>query len=122
MAKHNETGAWGEQLAVDKLVADGCSILETNWRTKGFEIDIVARKDNIVIFAEVKTRRDKDEDPLEAIDARKISKMTRAADLYLSQHDLPWEPRFDLFGIRGVPEDYQIEHIPDAFLPPLRKY
>lgn len=122
MAKHNETGTWGEQLAADKLESEGYTILDRNWRTGSFEIDIVARKENEVVFAEVKTRRDKEEDPLEAIDARKISHMASAAELWLSTHHEPWVPRFDLFAVRGVPDDYDLEHIPDAFYPPLKKY
>lgn len=122
MAKHNETGSWGEQMAVDRLTSEGYTILERNWRMGSFEIDIVARYGDEVIFAEVKTRRNREEDPLEAIDARKIAHMARAAELWLNCHHEPWKPRFDLFAIRGVPGDYEMEHIPDAFFPPLKKY
>ena len=122
MAQHNETGKWGENLAADILIGDGCAILERNWRFRSFEIDIVARKGDTVIFAEVKTRLDKEEDPLEAIDAKKIAHMARGAQMFLETHPEPWVPRFDLFSVRGTPDDYEIEHLPDAFFPPLKKY
>ena len=122
MAEHNDLGTWGEDLAVDKLTAEGYAIVDRNWRTGSFEIDIVAKKGTTVVFAEVKTRANKEEDPLEAIDNKKITRMARAADMYLKMHTEPWFPRFDLFAVRGTPEDYELEHIEDAFLPPLKKY
>ncbi len=122
MAQHNETGKWGEQLAVDRLTEQGYTIVDRNWRTGSFEIDIVARRGDEVVFAEVKTRQNKEEDPLEAIDNRKIAHMCRAAELWLHRFHEPWVPSFDLFAVRGVPDDYELEHIPDAFFPPLKKY
>ena len=122
MARHNELGTWGEQLAVDKLVEEGFSIVDQNWHLGHLEIDIIARKDEIVVFAEVKTRAEKDVDPLEAVDSRKIAHMVRAADTYLKSKDWPYQVRFDLFAINGTPDDYTLEHIPDAFYPPLRTY
>ncbi len=122
MARHNELGKWGEQLAVDRLVDDGFAILHRNWRMGHLEIDIIARKDATVVFAEVKTRAEKDFDPLEAVDKRKIAHMVRAAEAYLKAKDWPYQVRFDLFAINGSPDDYTLEHIPDAFYPPLRTY
>ena len=49
--------------------------------------------------------------------------MVRAADAYLAMHpDLRQNPRFDLFGISGTPDNHRLEHLPDAFDPPLRSY
>lgn len=86
------------------------------------EIDIVACKGADLIFAEVKTRADADEDPLEAVDERKIAHMVRAAEAYLRGCDVPFGVRFDLFAIRGTPSSHTVEHIPDAFYPPLKSY
>ena len=122
MAQHNDTGKWGEDLAAEKLTAEGYAIVERNWRSNGFDIDIVAKKGTTVVFAEVKTRKDKAEDPLEAIDSKKISHLARGAACYLDMHPEPWVPRFDLFAVRGTPEDFELEHLEDAFLPPLKKY
>ena len=123
MAKHNELGKWGEQLAVDKLVSEGWSILERNWRLGHLEIDIVAQKDGRIAVVEVKTRAEMDEDPLDAVDQRKINNMVCAAEAYLAHTELDFEVQFDLFAINGSPgSEYRLEHIPDAFYAPLRTY
>jgi putative endonuclease len=107
MALHNELGKWGEDLACEKLIADGCAIMERNWRMGHYELDIVAMKDDRVIFAEVKTRSDYNCDPLEAVDKKKIARIVASANTY---------------AIAGTPDCYKLEHIPDAFLAPLKTY
>ena len=120
MARHIQLGKWGEDLACDRLVALGYAIAERNWRYNHLEIDIVAINATTIVFAEVKTRSNIDEDPFEAIDSRKIANIVRAAQVYLTFHtDLRQIPQFDLFGITGDPCDYHIEHLPDAFDPPI---
>ena len=122
MAEHNELGKWGEDLACEKLVSEGYAIIERNWRMGHYEVDIIAMKDNRIIFAEVKTRADGYCDPMEAIDRKKIAHMVASADVYMRSHDFPHEAQFDVFGIVGSPEDYKMEHIADAFFPPLKSY
>ena len=123
MARHNALGKWGEQLAVDKLISEGWQIVERNWRMGHLEIDIIARRDGVVVFAEVKTRSDCDTDPFEAVTKAKISHMTRAAETYMRHTDMRFQPQFDLFAINGTPDgEYTIEHIPDAFYAPLKTY
>ena len=122
MAKHNDLGKWGEQLAADKLIADGFAVIQRNWRLGWLEIDIIARRDEMIVFAEVKTRSERDVDPLEAVDKRKISHMVRSAEAFLRASDYPYEVRFDLFAINGTPDDYTIDHLEDAFYPPLKSY
>ena len=56
MAKHNELGKLGEELAVQFLVDKGYEILEKNWRNKHKEIDIVAKDGSELVIVEVKTR------------------------------------------------------------------
>lgn len=120
MARNNEIGKWGEQLAVDKLVSEGYSICERNWREGHNEIDIIAIRGDEIVFAEVKTRSNPNEDPLEAVDRRKISHMIHAGQVYIRMKGIRHQWRFDLFAISGTPASYTLEHIPDAFLPPLR--
>lgn len=72
IAPHLLLGRIGEELAANYLVKNGFYILERNWRSKyGYEIDIIAFKDNILHFVEVKTRRSSFVDPLSAIDSKK---------------------------------------------------
>ncbi|WP_288112115.1 MULTISPECIES: YraN family protein [Bacteroidales] len=122
-AGNKEIGRWGEDVACDMLVGLGYAIVERNWRVGHLEIDIVAQKGGRIVFVEVKTRAaDSPEDPLDAIDRRKQAHMAAAANAFLRGNHWRGEVQFDLFGIRGCPSDYTVEHIPDAFLPPLKTY
>lgn len=118
-----ELGRWGEDIACAILVGQGYAIVERNWRLGHLEIDIIAQKGGRMVFAEVKTRdADSPQDPLDAIDRRKQAHMAAAANAFLSGRDWPGDVQFDVFGIRGCPQDYSVEHIPDAFLPSLKTY
>lgn len=122
MAHHNEVGHWGEDIACGMLMQMGATIRERNYRAAGVEVDIIASLGPEIIFAEVKTRTDPTEDPLEAIDRRKILRLVRAADSYVRSCEVPLSPRFDLFAVRGTPEEHTVEHIIDAFEPPAKTY
>lgn len=122
MARHNKVGKWGEKLAYDYLVSKGYAISETNWRMGHYEIDIIAMHKNRIVFVEVKTRSDSEEDPAQAVDRRKMSRMAISAEKYLESHDYHHEVQFDILTVVGDENRYVIEHIDDAFLPPLRTY
>lgn len=122
MAHHNQLGAWGENLAAQLLVSKGYAIVERNWHTSAFEIDIIASKGNRIVFVEVKTRKAGSYDPLAAITKSKISQMVRAANAYLRNSEVPVEAQFDVIAITGDEHDYHIEHFEDAFYPPARFY
>lgn len=121
MAQHNDWGRRAEQIAADFLIAQGYTIRDRNWRPQGghVEIDIVTQQNDSIIFVEVKTRQNRDIDPADAIDMRKIRRLVRCAEAYLGMQHLDLQYRFDVITISGSPEDYTIDHIPDAFLPPL---
>lgn len=124
----NKSNAWGkeaEKIAMEYLVARGMPILEQNWSPAGGhkEIDIISRKDNFIIFVEVKARSGKDGDPIDAMTATKVRNLVRCADSYL--RSVPgdhWEYRFDIIAITGNSEKHEIEHLEDAFLPPLKTF
>lgn len=79
-------GRNGEGFAVSFLSASGYRIVETNYRTRSGEIDIVARDGDVLCFIEVKTRRsDCGHDPFEAVGPRKQSVLARTARFYLAQ-------------------------------------
>ena len=122
MARHNETGHWGEALAAEYLAAQGYAIAERNWRSGHYEIDIVAYKGSRIIFVEVKTRSNPSDDPLEAVDRNKAMRLIRAAIVYVEAHDINHEMQFDIIAVNGASDSYTIEHIPDAFESPLRTY
>lgn len=122
MARHNETGQWGERLAAEYLASKGYAIAEQNWRSGHYEIDIVAYKGTRIVFVEVKTRSRDYDDPIEAVDRNKALRLIRAANVYVDSKDINHEMQFDLIAINGSPDDYRIEHIADAFETPLHTY
>lgn len=124
MAIHNQIGKTGEKLACEYLIENGYTIADTNARIGHYELDIVAMKDSRIIFVEVKTRTMlTDSDPLDAIDNNKIKRLCRAANAYVRAHNVPHEVQFDVITVRLPDEQFddeaEIEHYPDAFLPPL---
>lgn len=122
MARHNQIGSKGEDLAAEYLVTKGYSISDRNWRSGHYELDIVAYHSNRIVFVEVKTRTNPDEDPVEAIDHRKAMRIVRAAMAYIEAYDINHEPQFDIIAINFESDSPKIEHIPDAFRSPLITY
>lgn len=122
MAEHNDLGKWGEELVVERLLLEGYTVAERNWRMNHLEIDIIATKGEEIIFVEVKTRRDSHGNPLEAMTPRKVAMLCRAAEAYLRVNKIPLTPRFDVASVTGDGHVAEIEYIPNAFLPPLRTY
>lgn len=119
MAKHNETGKWGEEIAKEFLIVNNYTIRETNWRLHHYELDIIATKGDRIIFVEVKTRSTDFADPLSAINKAKISRIIRSANAYIKMFHISLNPQFDIINIIGNPSSYRIEHIVDAFWAPL---
>lgn len=116
MAEHNSLGTWGEQQAVRFLEGKGYRIVETNWRHRRYEIDIIAEDQDELVFVEVKTRASNSLlPPEEAVDKKKIRHIVSAANSYMKQ--LPGFPRvrFDIIAICGE----NITHLPEAFYPPM---
>ena len=98
------------------LQRDGFTILGTNWRFKKAEVEIVAQKDESLIFIEVKTKRSKNfKNPLNSIYKKKISLYTDAAEGYLEQYPSRLEVRFDVVNIIIGKDKTEIEHIPNSF-------
>lgn len=120
MAKHNETGAWGEEIARDHLRRNGYTVLDKNTHIGHNEIDIIALKGNTIAFVEVKTRSTAFTDPLDAIDEKKIRRLARAADSYMQAFNIRHNPQFDIITVVGTPESgFKLNHYPDAFMPPI---
>ncbi|MDN5216025.1 YraN family protein [Fulvivirgaceae bacterium BMA12] len=115
MSKHLEKGRLGEQIAVDYLERRGYHILETNYRHKRMEIDIIAVHDGVVLFIEVKARSSYQYGyPESAVDEHKIEMILACADYYIDQIGWNGEIRFDIIAILlGDPP--KIEHLKDAF-------
>ena len=117
MSDHNEIGRKGEQLAQKLLAQKGYKILETNWRYKKAELDIICIKDEVLIFVEVKTRSTvKYGQPEDFVSSAKRRLMFGAANAYMDQINHTWEIRFDVISIimnRLYPP--KLTHFEDAF-------
>ncbi len=120
MAVHNTLGKAGEDAAVGYLEKNGYEILHRNWRKNHLELDIVATKDGELVVIEVKTRRNTDyKEPREAVDWQKIRHIVVAADAYIKHFGIDAPVRFDIITAVGEKENFRIEHIKEAFYPPL---
>lgn len=120
MAKHNELGKAGEDAAVAYLEKEGYVIRDRNWRKGHFELDIVAVKDNELVVVEVKTRCNTEfTQPEDAVDLPKIRRTVRAADTYIKFFQIDVAVRFDIISVVGENGNFKIEHIKEAFYPPL---
>lgn len=116
MAEHNELGKLGEELAVDFLQQEGYDILETNWFFDKAEIDIIAKKDNLLIVVEVKTRSSNDFGlPQDFVKPKKIQLLVKAVNQYIEKNELDVEVRFDIIAITKEMSKFNIEHIKEAF-------
>ena len=118
MARHIITGIKGEKLAVEYLVSKNYIILEKNWRSGHKEIDIIAQKGNLLVIAEVKTRRRiLNEMPYEAVTEKKQQLLIEATEAYVNEKDVDFEIRYDIISIFLNSNKTQIEHIKNAFTP-----
>ena len=124
MAAHNDLGHKGEDMAAEYLQQEGYCILERNWMNKGRkELDIVATKDDVVVFVEVKTRRPGSAtSPIEAVDIRKQRRICMAADSFMKSYRVDLPCRFDIVGIIYNDQSSRVEHIENAFRPRLKTY
>ena len=113
-------GAWGETVAGAYLRRRGYRLLARNFRCRGGEIDIVARKGRYVAFVEVKLRRSGDfAEAREFVTAKKQARVINAAQLWLLKNPTELQPRFDVIEVYAPEgadtERPKINHIKDAF-------
>jgi putative endonuclease len=111
-------GDAAEDRACRHLEGLGCTIVERNFRTKGGEIDIVAREGDVLVFVEVRSREDAGfGTPEESVTPAKRRRIVAAARRYLS--NVPpssWrEARFDVIAVQGSGDAAALRHYPAAF-------
>ena len=102
-----ELGQRGESAAVVYLQRIGFTVLETNWRTRAGEIDIVASDGECLVLIEVKTRRTISKgSPEDAVSPAKQRKLGKLAAAYVQRMERePAEIRFDVVTIHVLGED-----------------
>lgn len=120
MAAHNTLGKAGEDAVISFLEQNGYTVRDRNWRKNHLELDIIATKDELLIIVEVKTRANTDYiEPQDAVNWQKIRHIVVAADAYIKHFSLDAPVRFDIITAIGQPGAFKIEHIKEAFYPPM---
>lgn len=110
-----EKGILGEKIATEYLKSKGAYILENNYKIKSGEIDIIAKLDDELVFVEVKSRSNINYGyPSEAVNYKKINKITNVAKYYLLKNRLDnIDIRFDV--IEVYLKNKKVNHIVNAF-------
>lgn len=117
MKKNNAIGKTGENWAADYLQQQEYEILVKNYRYKHYEIDLIARKGNLLVFVEVKTRTNLDYGlPETFVNAKKEAYIRQAAEQYLYETNWQHNIRFDIIAITQLADALpQIVHLQDVF-------
>jgi putative endonuclease len=112
-------GDKGEEIAVNFLIKNGYKILERNFRSGKSEIDIIGQKKDFIIFFEVKSRsQHQNNNPGDLLSNAQQNRIVNAAHEYIIEKDIDQEARFDLIVVL-LDKINSIEHIEGAFYPTL---
>jgi len=119
-APHLEMGRWGEDQAKRFLKKTGYKVLAQRIHVgRHDELDLIVRRDDTLVFVEVKTRRNENYGrPAAAVDRHKRLKLSRAAIRFLKGRKIhPPYLRFDIVEVIGTPGTLpsKINHIENAF-------
>jgi putative endonuclease len=97
---HLNTGKKGEKIAGEFLENLGYEILRTNWRHGKSEIDIIAKKDNMLVLVEVKTRSNTAfGEPSDFVNKSKWTRLAEAAEAFAEEINFAGETRIDVVSI-----------------------
>jgi putative endonuclease len=120
MSQESELGILGETLAAKFLEKKDYKIHVRNWRFKKGELDIVAEKNDRMIFVEVKTRKSSFlAEPRLTISMKKQKMLIATADIYLKLNKISKESQFDIVTVIVDESGNKYEHLEDAFYPTL---
>ena len=98
--ERNTLGHWGEERAARFLQRKGYAILETRYRKREGEVDLIAEYRGFLCFVEVKLRKDtRMGEAREYVTAAKQRRVRIAAEYYLMEHPGDLQPRFDVIEV-----------------------
>ena len=111
-------GLEGERLAERWLRAHGWRVLQRRYRSGHRDIDLIAERNGLVAFVEVKARSGvRFGDPVEAVNWKKRNELVRSATTWIDRHGRPGEVyRFDVIGVLVGGGRVRIRHVENAFL------
>ncbi len=109
-------GERGEGIAEEYLIRSGYKILRKNYKNKFGEIDIIAKRKDVIFFVEVKTRTNRNYgNPIDAITPFKIKHMVRSAQCYIAKYQLEGiEVSLDVIEVELVDGQWKVNHIENA--------
>ncbi len=110
-------GSFGEDLARERLKDCGYRILTTNYRCPLGEIDLIARDGDVLVFVEIRTRKDTSPGSVkETVNSRKQRQISKVALAYMKSNNL-WgsKARFDVVAIGLLDGKREIEIVKNAF-------
>lgn len=111
-------GDRGEEQAAAYLKKQGYIILETNWRFRKLEVDIIARQADIIVFVEVKTRSTNEfGEPESFVSLKKQRFIISAAHQYIIDNNIDLEARFDVISVLQINNTITVKHLQEAFYP-----
>ena len=110
-------GELGERIAERWLRRQGWRIVQRRFRSGHRDIDLVAERDGLVAFVEVKARRgQRFGDPVEAVNWKKQRDLGRSARVWIARHGrAPEAYRFDVIGVLVAGPRVRVRHIENAF-------
>lgn len=115
---HLELGQKGEEVAVNHLCAKGYVIIERNYKWMSSEVDIICKKDNVLVVVEVKTRNSLAlGEPYAAVTRSKQRQIVKVTNQFILLNDVREDVQFDVVSIILNQHQLQIEHIENAFYP-----
>jgi len=115
MSDKIKIGKEGENLAAEFLRNKGFEIVESNYRYKHAEIDLIVKKDSFIVFVEVKTRSYSFYGEPEAfVDSKKAATILRAAEQYTYENKYEGNIRFDIVSVKTGAKP-EVVHFEDAF-------
>jgi putative endonuclease len=113
-----EFGLQGERVAEKWLQIRGWKVLQRRYRSGHRDIDLIAQRDNLVAFVEVKARMGSEfGDPVEAVNWKKRNELVRSATTWIDRHGRPGDVyRFDVIGVLVEGSRVRVRHVENAFL------
>lgn len=123
MESTKSMGNEGENIACSFLVDTAYIIKERNWHFSKYEVDIIAEKDDMLVFVEVKYRTGSYfGEPEIFVSQKQKTNLIKVANFFLDRYKLNQEVRFDIIAIVKSKGQLSINHIEDAFKPEVNQY
>ncbi|GAC1478570.1 MAG: YraN family protein [Gemmatimonadaceae bacterium] len=117
MSATQALGALGERIAERWLTGHGWRIVQRRFRSGHRDIDLIAEREGLIAFVEVKARRGEGfGGPVAAVGWRKRRELGRSAQVWIDRHGRSLEAyRFDVIGVLVAGQRVRVSHVENAF-------